>query len=174
MILDTWFGKIGAPAHPHVQRGANSADAPLEFVGPPTPEVNPVARWAIGFHGADRKPYAVLHCTCKVDTTFELPGNGTAPQPNCCKNALPYPADEEHQQHLWQTGTESDGTFHGRKAPAGVAPEFPQSLVPDSGVQHSDSILTTNELIALTKMVDADLKGAEKDADAIAAAVPAK
>jgi hypothetical protein len=175
MFIDTWLGKVQGPARPRVRPGSVvSADAPIPFAGPPTPEINPVARWAIGLHGADRKPYAVLHCTCKTDTIFELPGNGTAPRPNCCKNAPPYPNDEEHQRHLWQTGTAANGSFLGCKARAGLVPEIPPSVVPDSGAQHADGILTHDELVALTKMIDADLKGAEKDADAVASALPPK
>lgn len=182
-LVDTWEGVVnfvdrvrnsGVPAVGRIEfdPAARAASAQPQ-------EINPIARWAIGLYGANRKPYAVLHCTCKTDTRFELPGNGSMPVPNCCKNAPQYPNDEVHQRHLFETGTVSSTVtpFAETKDFAGLPPE------PGTGEQYhggepahspggrkDEPAFSTAEISALTKMIDADVKAAEKDAEVIAAA----
>lgn len=159
-LIDTWFGEV-----PQRERRAQVVQSdPVAYSGPPTPEVNPVARWVIGFAGASCKPYAILHCTCKVDTTFELPGNGWEPKPKCCVNAPAYPRDEKHQKHLWKTGTWPDGTFQGTKAPAGVDPEVPPAsgVVTDQPYRARRDGLSASEQGQLDRQINADIESLKK------------
>ena len=57
--------------------------------------------WSIGPNKNNNGAIAILHCTCNSDTIFELKGDGTAPKPNCCVNANPYPKDDAFYNHLF-------------------------------------------------------------------------
>lgn len=139
MIFDTWLGEIfGRPRLIEKRQYKIDIDPQARAAAAQPQEINPQARWAIGLTGADHKPYAILHCVCKCDTTFELPGNGKAPKPNCCINAPAYPQDEFHQKHLWLTGTGAVGDA-GRfeKRLPGVVPE-PTGAGPHQAPNTSD------------------------------------
>src|SRR5580658_913120 len=172
-ILDTWIGDITSPRQqqgkpddyrnvkvpaPAVERGAPVANPPKPIE----------ARWVIGFSGMDCKPYAVLHCTCKTDTTFELGGTGVAPVARCCKNAPAYPQDRKHTAHLLATGTALDDSLRVRVAQPGLPPEPGFLLYTEPRPSVETSFAQDAEFI--NKLVDLDMASAARDGAAIDAA----